>query len=187
MTFLLETERLILRSWRPEDKAPLAALDGDPEVMRYYPEPLSPEKSAEQMQRMQQRIDANGYGLWAAELKSTGECVGMIGLNEPDYDLPCGPCTEVGWRLAKHVWGQGLAPEGAWAALDFGFRELGRDEIFAFTSVVNQPSRRVMEKLGMQYQTGADFPHPKVPAGHELSQHVLYKITGDEFGLVSFD
>lgn len=74
-------------------------------------------------------------------------------------------------------WGRGIATEGARAALEFGFRELGLREIVSLTTVTNVRSRRVMEKVDMQRDPADDFDHPALLAGHRLRPHVLYRIS----------
>jgi len=79
--------------------------------------------------------------------------------------------------LDRAFWGQGLAPEGARAWLDYGFSTLGLFEIVAFTFAGNAPSRRMMEKLGMIPDAQGDFEHPRLAPGHSLRAHVLYRLT----------
>ena len=85
---------------------------------------------------------------------------------------------EIGWRLDAAYWNRGLATEGARAVLRYGFEELGLHEIVSFTVPANLPSRRVMEKLGMRHDPAGDFDHPRLPEGHPLRRHVLYRLKG---------
>lgn len=172
---MLSTPRLLLRSWRPEDRAPFGAMNGDPVVMRYFPSLLTEAETDAMLARNQAHFVRHGFGLWATELVATGEFIGFIGLAVPEFASHFTPCVEVGWRLAAPHWNQGLATEGAAAVLHFGFTKLGIDEIVAMTAVENRPSRRVMEKLGMQQDAEDDFDHPKVAEGHPLRRHVLYR------------
>ena len=178
----LETERLILREWRDSDKAPYAALNGDPEVMEHFPSTLTPAQSDEMVDRMRATWAERGYGLWAVEVKATGAFIGFIGLSSPGWEAHFTPAVEVGWRLAKSAWGHGYAPEGAVAALEFGFShvDLPRDEIVSFTTEGNTNSRRVMEKIGLTRDPADDFDHPLLPdwAGR---RHVLYRISRSAF------
>ena len=82
-------------------------------------------------------------------------------LNVPGFEAHFTPCVEIGWRLAHEYWGNGYAPEGAMAFLDYGFNELGLREIVSFTSENNLNSRKVMEKMGMIHHSEEDFDHPK--------------------------
>jgi RimJ/RimL family protein N-acetyltransferase len=123
----------------------------------------------------------HGFGLEAAFLSATGTFAGFIGLLRAEFDAPFTPAVEIGWRLAPEFWGQGLAPEGARAALASGFEELGFGEIVSFTARANGPSIRVMEKIGMRRDPKDDFDHPALAADDRLRAHVLYRITTQEF------
>lgn len=173
------TERLVLRGWRDDDRAAWAAMNADPEVMRYFPDTLTREQSDAMLDRMDAALAEQGWGLWALERQDTGEMVGFTGLAVPRHDLPFNPCVEVGWRLARSAWGRGFATEAAREALRVGFDEVGLAEVVSMTSVPNTPSRAVMERLGMTRDPADDFEHPAVPPGHPLRPHVLYRIRAD--------
>ena len=179
----LRTDRLLLRPWTDEDREPYAALNADPEVMEHFPAPLTREESDAAVDRFMAAFDEHGWGLWAAERLDTGEFIGFIGLAIPSFDAPFLPGVEVGWRLARDQWGNGFATEGGAAALAFAFDVLGFDEVLSFTAVENQPSRRVMERLGLHHQPDEDFVHPNVPADSHIRHHVLYRITADQRAL----
>ena len=169
------TERLVLRQWRESDLEPFARLNADPEVMRYFPAPLSREQSDAMVDRLSGHIEAEGWGMWALERRDTGEFIGFTGLGVPRQVLPFQPCVEVGWRLAATAWGHGFATEAAREALRVGFDELGLTEIVSFTAVPNMRSRAVMERLGMVRDAAEDFDHPAVDVGHPVRRHVLYR------------
>ncbi len=171
----LDTPRLLLRQWRPEDRAPFAALNADPDVMRYFPSTLDAKASDAFADHCESRLAERGWGLWAVALKRSTEFVGFVGLEVPNYDLPFNPCTEIGWRLARAHWGRGYATEAARAALGAGFEQLGLEEIVSFTSVINLASRRVMEKTGM-IDSGENFLHPAVGRDSRLCEHCLYRL-----------
>ena len=173
------TERLVLRGWRDDDRAAWAAMNADPEVMRYFPDTLTREQSDAMLDRMDAALAEQGWGLWALERQDTGEMVGFTGLAVPRHDLPFNPCVEVGWRLARSAWGRGFATEAAREALRVGFDEVGLAEVVSMTSVPNTPSRAVMERLGMTRDPGDDVEHPAVPVGHPLRPHVLYRIRAE--------
>jgi RimJ/RimL family protein N-acetyltransferase len=177
----IETARLLLRQWRADDSNPFAALNADADVMQFFPARLSELDSNAHMQRISAAIDERGWGLWAVELKATKEFAGFTGLNIPFFpDLPFYPCTEIGWRLARQFWGQGYATEAAQASLKFAFKNLGLEEVVAFTPVLNLRSSKVMQRLGM-INTEQNFLHPAIPVGHNLREHLLYKITRAEW------
>ncbi|MFV0549455.1 MAG: GNAT family N-acetyltransferase, partial [Limnobaculum xujianqingii] len=83
-----ETERLRLRQWRSEDRAPFSELNADPEVMKYFPSTLDRATSDSMDDRCQSLIAERGWGLWAVELKATGQFIGYVGLHIPAYELP---------------------------------------------------------------------------------------------------
>jgi RimJ/RimL family protein N-acetyltransferase len=172
----LRTERLLLRQWRDSDLEPFAELNADPEVMRYFPAPLRRERSDALADRERTAIAEKGWGMWAVEVVGGAPFTGFIGLAELRFDAHFTPAVEVGWRLAREHWGHGYATEAAQAAVEFGFEELGLDEIVALTTPANRRSRRVMEKLGMTHDPADDFEHPLVPAGHPIRPHVLYRL-----------
>ena len=178
----LETARLLLRRWRPADREPFAALNADPEVMEHYPATLGRAESDALVDRIEADIERRGFGLWAVELREGGEFIGFVGLDVPSFEAHFMPAVEAGWRLARPAWGHGYATEAARAALAFGFEHLQLDEIVAMTAVRNARSRAVMERLGMSRDPADDFGHPKVPVGHELRPHVLYRIAAPEQG-----
>lgn len=169
------TARLRLRQWRDADRAPFAALNADPAVMRYFASPIAPEASDRSIDTWHEEIAQRGWSNWAVERVGSGEFIGFVGLSVPRRALPFMPCVEIGWRLARAHWGQGFATEAARAALRVGFEQLGLHEIVSFTSVINRPSRAVMERIGMR-DSGEDFEHPALPEGSELRAHCLYRI-----------
>ena len=168
--------RLLLRQWRPEDREPFAAMNADPRVMEFFPSTLTREESDAVADRLQETIDAHGFGFWAVEIPGVTPFAGFIGLTAPRFDAHFTPCVEIGWRLARQFWNHGYATEGAQAALAFGFHDLKLSEIVAFTVPTNVRSRRVMEKLHMRYDPSEDFDHPRIAEGHPLRRHVLYRI-----------
>jgi RimJ/RimL family protein N-acetyltransferase len=172
----LRTERLVLREWCADDLAPFAALNADPEVMRYFPGTQDRAASDATVQRIQAHFAEHGWGWWAVEVPGVTDFAGFIGLSYVAADAPFAPAVEVGWRLAKEHWGHGYATEGARAAVDFGFSTVGLAEIVSMTTSSNRPSRRVMEKLGMTCHPADDFDHPRVPVGNPLRRHVLYRL-----------
>jgi RimJ/RimL family protein N-acetyltransferase len=173
----LETERLLLRRWRPEDREPFARMNSDPRVMEFFPRQFSREESDVSVDRIESHFEKHGFGLWAVELPGVAPFIGFIGLAVPRFEAAFTPCVEIGWRLAAEYWGRGYATEGARAALAFGFETLKLDEIVSMTVPANVRSRRVMEKIGMLHCPEEDFEHPLVPEGHALRRHVLYRIS----------
>ena len=172
---ILETERLRLRTWRETDREPFALMNADPRVMEFFPDVLSRSQSDALADRIQEHFTEVGFTFFAAELRESAEFIGFTGLAVPSFDAYFTPCVEIGWRLAAQCWGQGFATEAARAVLHHGFETLRMDEIVAFTVPSNVRSRRVMEKIGMVRDPAGDFDHPRLPEGHPLRRHVLYR------------
>jgi RimJ/RimL family protein N-acetyltransferase len=175
----LETERLVLRPWEERDREPLMAVQCNPTVRRYYPNVPTPEQVSADFDGALEKARLNGFHFGSARLKSNDAFVGLLGIGQiPDATrdaIPSHPRVEIGWVFAAAYWGQGLAPEGARAWLDYAW-SIGLPEVVAFTAAINAPSQRVMEKIGMVHSKADDFMHPRLEAGHPLRPHVLYRI-----------
>jgi len=165
-----------MRSWREDDLAPFAALNADPVVMEHFPSTLTRQESDALVVRITAQLDDLGYGLWALEVRDSGEFVGFTGLALQTFPAHFTPAVEVGWRLKQSAWGHGYATEAALAALDYGFAVAELDEIVSMTAVTNVRSQRVMQRIGMTHNPADDFEHPNVPDGHRVKPHVLYRI-----------
>jgi RimJ/RimL family protein N-acetyltransferase len=171
---VIGTDRLIMRRWREADREPFAALNADPEVMRYFPAPLDREASDAMVDRIEDLFRRQGFGLWALEVSATGEFIGFTGLNPMPPGMPGAGGLEVGWRLARPAWHHGYATEAAQAAVGVAFDGAGLAEIWSMTAVLNEPSQAVMRRLGLTEV--ARFDHPRVTAGHPLQPHVTYHL-----------
>jgi RimJ/RimL family protein N-acetyltransferase len=166
----IATERLILRRWREADRAPFAVMNADPQVMRYMIAPLDRETSDAYADRIDARLERQGFGLWALERRDTGEFIGFTGLNPMPAGTPGAGGQEIGWRLAANSWRKGYATEAAKAVVDVAFSGLNLPEIWSITSVLNEPSRAVMRRLGMTEHSF--FDHPAVPLTSPALAHV---------------
>ncbi|HVG03926.1 MAG TPA: GNAT family N-acetyltransferase [Burkholderiaceae bacterium] len=169
----LAGERVVLRPWHDRDADAFAAMNADSRVMQFFVAPLSRAESDALLSRIRAVIEECGWGWWCVDID--GECAGFTGLSTPPYETPFTPCVEVGWRFRPLFWGRGYATEAAQLALDYGFRKLQLPEIVSFTAAGNLRSRRVMERIGMQRDFAGDFDHPRIPEGHALRRHVLYR------------
>jgi len=174
----LRGERVLLRGWEPDDLAPFAAMNADPRVMEHYPAPLTrAESDAFVRERIAKQFAELGFGLWAVEVFGVAPLVGYVGLSVHTFDADFTPCVEIGWRLAFEHWGKGYATEAARVAIAFGFGEAGLDEIVSFTTPANRRSIAVMKRLEMKH--AGEFEHPRLPPGHRLRRHVLYRLARD--------
>jgi RimJ/RimL family protein N-acetyltransferase len=173
---ILRTRRLILRQWKESDLLPFARMNADQRVMEFMLGKMTKEETRQSIEGIKKHFDAHGFGRWAVEIADSGKFIGFVGISIPPYTLPFSPCVEVAWRICPEEWGRGYAPEAAKEALRDGFERVGLEEIVSFTTLTNLKSRRVMEKLGMQYCPDQNFDHPMVPEGHSLRRHVLYRM-----------
>jgi len=178
----LNTPRLWLRQWRASDLEPFAALNADPRVMEFMSGCLSGVQSDALARGCEAEIAQQGWGFWATQLRASGAFIGFVGLHVPSFEAPFTPCVEIGWRLARDSWGNGFATEAARECLRFAFGSLGLKEVVSFTVPLNRRSRAVMERLGMRHDAPGDFDHPRLPAGHPLRRHVLYRLKRGEWG-----
>jgi ribosomal-protein-alanine N-acetyltransferase len=181
---ILQTDRLILRNWCAADRQPFARMNADAKVMEFLPATLTNAESDSLAEKIEEHIQRRGFGLFATELRSSHSFIGFIGLAIPTFQAAFTPCVEVGWRLSAIHWGKGLATEGAREVVRHAFRVLGLDELVSFTVPANIRSRRVMEKLGMTHDAVDDFDHPKLPEGHPLRRHVLYRLKKSTASLI---
>ena len=172
----LYTERLWLRPWRASDRAPFAAMNADPEVMRYFPATLTRAESDAFVDQVEAELEQRGWGWWALEERSTQTFIGFSGLLLIKFEEHFTPAIEIGWRLARQAWGHGYATEAARAVAAFAFETLELDELVSFTTVANERSQAVMRRLGMIRDPAGDFDHPRLPAESPLRRHVLYRL-----------
>jgi ribosomal-protein-alanine N-acetyltransferase len=157
---VIETNRLLLREFVPEDIDALAAVISDAETMRFYPEPRDRAGVESWIERNRRRYREVGYGLWAMVLKSSGELIGDCGLARQIVDGV--DEIEIGYHVRRVLWGLGLAPYAAGACLDYGFERLQADHLIALIRPENLPSRRVAEKVGLSLWKEVvwrDLPH----------------------------
>ncbi|MDF1646345.1 MAG: GNAT family N-acetyltransferase [Legionellaceae bacterium] len=178
---ILETERLILRTFEVSDFDGMLAINQDPQVMAHFPGLVDAVGTQTLIDKINQHYTEYGYSLYAVELKSTGEFIGFVGLLTPGFDAHFTPNTEIGWRLSQRHWGFGYAPEAAHAVLAYAFNILELPELVSFTVVNNSNSRRVMEKIGLKHDEKDDFNHPNLSADSPLSRHVLYRLSREDY------
>ncbi len=173
---MITSDRLLLRRWREGDVAPFAAMNADPLTMRFMPGVMTVEETRAQIARFEEHHRLHGFGVWAVEAPGVAPLIGYAGLQRVPFEAHFTPAVEIGWRLAPAYWGQGYATETARAALRIGFEDLNLDQIVSFTVAANKPSWSVMERLGMTRDPAEDFDHPRLPVGHALRRHILYRI-----------
>ena len=157
---VIETARLTLRNFRPDDANALAQVLSDPETMRFYPAPLDQTEVVAWIERNRRRYEKDGFGLWAMTLKSSGELIGDCGLIRQFVDES--EQVEIGYHVRRDLWRQGLATEAAQACRDYGFAKLPVDRLISLIRPENLPYRRVAEKNGLtlcKEVSWRGFPH----------------------------
>ena len=177
----MRTKRLLLRRWTDGDREDFARISNDPEVMRYRFAPLSHQESDALIDQIEASFDENGFGLWAVERLEDGRLLGFTGLGTSDFGARFCPAIDIGWTLARDVWGHGYATEGAVAAMNFAFNELQLDQVVAHTTQLNERSQAVMRRLGMTHDPGDDFDAPWYEMGHPRRRFVLYRMEASDW------
>ncbi|HEY6304001.1 MAG TPA: GNAT family N-acetyltransferase [Terriglobales bacterium] len=154
---ILQTPRLLLREFTPQDADALALVISDPETMRYYPAPYDRAGVEQWIERNRLRYQTDGVGLWGVELIKTDDSEG----HDSEVHKIIGDCGitrqqvegeylyEIGYHLRRDFWGQGLATEAAIACRDWAFEHLKTDRLISLIRPENLPSRRVAERNGM--------------------------------------
>ncbi|PWB06195.1 N-acetyltransferase [Paramuribaculum intestinale] len=173
-TTYIETERLILRSWRMTDRAVFAEINSNNKVMRYFPKPLSIDESNGFVDRINSEFEETGFGLYAVEIKETGEFIGYVGFHRFAFDVPFSPGWEIGWRISDKFWNKGYATEAAMACIKYAQEKKLCNRLYSFTAVPNIASENVMKRIGMSFE--GLFMHPALAEGHWLKEHKLYSL-----------
>ncbi|MGD8828199.1 MAG: GNAT family N-acetyltransferase [Gammaproteobacteria bacterium] len=147
--FRIDTARLVIRAWRPEDRPAMERWVADSEMMRYMSngEPWPRERVDETLARQARNLEIHGACMGAVELRETGDAIGICGLQP--HDIP--GQFELGWWIWKDYWGRGLATEAARGAANWGFQIMALPYLVAIAHPDNVASIRVMEKIGMHF------------------------------------
>ncbi len=148
---ILETGRLVLREFLDDDVEALELVLGDPQTMAYYPAPFSREDVVRWIGWSRQSYRKNGVGLWAVELKETGELIGDCGLTWQRVGYSPEKQLEIGWHVRRDLWNKGYATEAAIACRDRA-RDLGHIHLISIIAAANAPSQAVARKIGMELE-----------------------------------
>jgi [ribosomal protein S5]-alanine N-acetyltransferase len=147
---IVETERLRLRELESGDLDDLAAILGDAETMRFYPRPWSRDDVRAWIERNRRSYEAHGFGVWALDLKATGELAGDCGLLV--QHVAGRDEVEIGYHVKRELWRRGLATEAARAARDFAFGASGVTRVVSLITPENVPSQGVARNVGMRLE-----------------------------------
>lgn len=175
MDIEVETERLLLRQWRPDDLDQLTLVFDQEAVWRYpFKRGRTRGETEDFLNRQIDEWQHRGFGQWAVEAKAEAMLIGYLGLEPPEFLPEVMPTVEVGWRLDPRWWGRGLATEGGRAALEYAFQALNLDEVVSIYEPENVASGRVMERLEMKWFKDTTHPSLGVPLR-------VYKVTSPEW------
>jgi ribosomal-protein-alanine N-acetyltransferase len=166
----IETDRLVLRQFNQDDLDDLAALYGDPVVMRYYPQTYNLEETRQRLTVIISSYETDDCGLLATILKEDGTFAGRCGILPQHIEDE--PLPEIGYMLHSAYWGRGLATEAARALRDYGFREFGYEAMYSLIRPVNKPSQAVALRNGMKLSRDVM---------HAALEHHLFCITRAEW------
>lgn len=172
--YLFTSSRLGFRTWYNDDIRQMALLNKDPEVMEFFPFLPSKKETEDFIQRMNLQYSENNFCYFAVDHLETGKFIGFIGLSLQNFDTDFTPCIDIGWRINKEYWGNGLATEGALECITYAKNQLGLHQIYSMASKINSKSIKVMKKIGMNYIK--DFEHPRLLNHPSLEICVLYGI-----------
>jgi RimJ/RimL family protein N-acetyltransferase len=149
------TRRLVFREMTVDDLDAMAALLGDPNVMRYYPRPKGRGEALAWINWNRSLYQQEGFGLWMIELRDTGEFVGDCGLTLQEVEGVVD--VEVGYHVRAEMQGRGYATEAAAACRDHARDVLHRGRLIAIINPVNVPSQRVAIKIGLVHERDATY------------------------------
>lgn len=172
----IRTDRTLLRGWRPGDRALFHALHSPPHAAP-WDLPRTRAEADASIDGFNLHFAIAGFGVWALELPGTASFAGFVGLSLAYPSVHFAPAAEMSWRLDPKFRGRGYATEASLAVLQFGFEVVGLDEIVASAAKDNEPSRAVMQRIGMSSLPEDDFDHPLVPVDHVCGNHVLYRLS----------
>lgn len=165
MSVVIHTQRLLLREMSLSDLDFVSAMMAHPEVMRFYPKPLSREESQVWVERQLKRYEEHGHGLWLALDRTNNAPVGQVGLAiQPVED---GFEPEIGYLLHHPYWHLGYATEAATAVRDYAFHTLDKPYVICLIRPVNLPSQRVAQRIGMRPSKNTVFK------GYE---HIVFRV-----------
>jgi len=180
---IFQTERLIIRNYRTDDRPIFAAIATAPEVRLYHTRVVSRADTDAFIDKQIETINTIGCGYAVVERKADGAVVGDVGIRYRPNSMPAWDDVhfDIGWTLDPQYFGNGYASEAAGAWLEYGFGELRVDGVVAYTAASNAPSIKVMERIGMTRDEARDFDHPKVAEGHPLRPQIVYSIKPSQY------
>ena len=174
---MIETPRLALRAWCQADKPRFRRIINTPAMMVHFGG-VTDDASLDALIDAQMASEAaDGFSMWAVDWRESGELVGICGLRRAHHaQARVHGMLEVGWRIGEQWWRRGIAHEAAAASIAWGWAHSGDREIIAYTSPGNEPSWRLMDKLGMRRRADLDFRHPRYADDDPIGEMIVYSI-----------
>lgn len=178
--YLIESSRVGLRCWEPDDLKMFSTINQDKEVMKYFPTAYWADEAMTQkyMDVWNDHYKQYGFTYFAADLLSENRFIGFIGTKKINFNLEDQELFDIGWRLDKDYWGRGLATEGALIARDHFFATSLENRLISIAPKLNIPSIHIMEKIGMKPERS--FMHPGISNDSPLKDCMLYAIYRSE-------
>ena len=173
--YLFTSERLGFRNWIDSDTSKMIEIISDPDVMQFFPAIATKTQTVEFIDRMKLMYIEKGYCYFTVDQLKDESFIGFIGLCYQTYESQFTPGVDIGWRLNKKYWNNGLATEGAKKCLNYAFNVIELESIISTTPIINTKSIRVMEKIGMQKLI--EFKHPRLKSNEKLEDCVCFKIS----------
>ena len=175
---MIETDRLILRPWREEDKPAFNAIINTPAMMTHFGGVRPAADIHALIDRQMEKQAADGHCMWAVETKADGALAGICGLRLGGHPgTPVDGVHELGWRIAERHWGQGIAREAAEASRDWGWTNTPAKTIAAWTTAANAPSWGLMIRIGLARRPDLDFRHPLyLDSDDPLGDMIVYAV-----------
>lgn len=170
----IDTARVHLRNWAPDDLDALAALHADPQVAHWLGGALNRKQSQALLHAMIAHTQQHSWGMYAVCLKGTDAPIGAAGLARIKAGMPIAG-IEAAWRLRPEHWGHGYITEAMHAVLNQAQHVHGITDVFSYTAASNQRSQAVMQRLGFIAEPEQDFDHPQLASDHPLCRHVVYR------------
>jgi len=170
--YIIKSERLGFRNWRPSDIDEMFAINSDKDVMEFFPAFPTKEQTAEFIERMNNQFLDSKFCYFAVDKLENQEFIGFIGLSKQTYDAKFTPCIDIGWRIKSSEWNKGFATEGAKRCLDYAFNDLEIGKVYSVAPKINIKSEHIMTKIGMKKLY--EFNHPLLLNEERLKCCVLY-------------
>ena len=173
--YLFQSERLGFRNWIDSDTPKMIDISSNADVMEFFPAIATKIQTVEFIDRMKLMCIEKGYCYFSVDQLKDESFIGFIGLCYQTYESQFTPSVDIGWRLNKKYWHNGLATEGAKKCLNYGFNVIELKNIISTSPIINTKSIRVMEKIGMAKLT--EFKHPRLKSNKRLEDCICYEIT----------